>query len=66
VSARYPADRNPMSSARRDQVHGPLHPMDTPATSWDLFCHGLPGGLFLFSLGLIPLLLIVAFHGAGQ
>lgn len=62
MSARYPADRNPMSSARRDHIHGKLLPMDRPATAWDLFKFGLPGGIAMAALFAVA---TVAFVGLG-
>ena len=39
---------------------------EQPATAWDLFKFGLPGGLFLAGLAVIATFAIVAFHGAFQ
>lgn len=58
MSARYPADRNPMSSARRDFVHGKLQPAEKAGLSdWALraYCVGI------FIIGVV-----FAFHAASD
>lgn len=59
-----PADARPsppMSEARRQHVHGKVHPQDRPATVLDLLMHGLPGALLVGAAFAVATLLIVAF-----
>lgn len=57
------ATKRPMSSARRSFIHGPLHPLDRPATAWDLLKRGSLGGLGLIGFGLVALFSIIAIGG---
>lgn len=55
--SRYPADRNPMSSARRQHVHGPLQgiaePMDRFTLAICAFMSGLTAGTIAFACGVL-------------
>ena len=63
MNARYPADRNPMTSARRDYVHGPLHPMEQARIIARI---GLVPALWLSVPFVAAILSIVAFAGGAS
>jgi hypothetical protein len=56
------ATRNPMSEARRQQIHGPLLPIDRPEGEPSY----LGGVLLLVAVFAIATMLVVAFTGGGQ
>lgn len=62
----YPANRNPMSSARRDHVHGRLRGADEPASAFALIRHGMGGGLFLLGLFAVATLLVAILFPAAS
>lgn len=55
--------KRPMTSARRDFIHGPLRSLDDPATVWDLLKRGMPGGIAMALLFAVATVAIIAFTG---